>query len=70
MDKITMIGFVIEACIFLIPFLTVMVKLGKTLEKVEQLEKKVASFNNIDSKLSVIENKIDMLIGGKIKIET
>lgn len=60
---------IIEAVIFMIPILTLFVKIGKYAQQIEDLQRQVNSMNDIESRLSTIESKLDLLIEGKIKIE-
>lgn len=38
--------------------------------RIENLEKRIDKFDSIESRLSSMESKIDLLVQGKIKIDT
>ena len=69
LEKSTMIALLIEAAVFLIPLITLFVKVGKYAEKIETLEKRIDRLDGIESKLNAIDAKVDLLIQGKIKNE-
>ncbi len=68
MDKATFVYALLEGIIFMIPITTLFVKLGRYTQRIDSLEKKVERFENIESRLSTIESKIDLLLEGKIKL--
>lgn len=68
MDKATFIYMLIEAVVFLIPIGTLAVKLGKTLERIDNIEKRLNEYNGISDRLTSIETKLDFILGGKVKL--
>ena len=68
MTKETMIVSIIEAVIFLIPLLSVLIKTGKYVERIDKLEKKIDNLDKIDNKLTEIDTKLSLIMEGKIKL--
>jgi uncharacterized ion transporter superfamily protein YfcC len=60
---------VLEAIIFLIPIATLFVKIGKYSEKIEKLEKRIDDMSSIETRLTTIETKIDLLLDNKLVIQ-
>lgn len=69
MDKAAATYVFIEAVIFMIPIITLFIKTGRYIQRIEQLEKRLESYDTIDNRLTAIETKIDLLLEGKIKNE-
>ena len=69
MDKAAAVYVFIEAVIFMIPIITLFIKTGRYIQRIEQLEKRLESYDTIDNRLTAIETKIDLLLEGKIKSE-
>ncbi len=67
MDKATIFYMILEFIIMCIPIGTLAVKLGRVLQRVSTLEEKIKDYNGIDSRLTAIETKIDLLLNGKVK---
>lgn len=67
MDKSTIFYMILEFIVMCIPVGTLAVKLGRVLQRVATLEEKVKQYNGIDSRLTAIETKIDLLLDGKVK---
>lgn len=66
-DKAIMVYLIIEALIFLIPLITLFVKVGRYADKIDTLEKRIDRLDGIENKLNAIDAKVDLLIQGKIK---
>lgn len=60
---------ILEGIAFLIPIITLFVKIGRYSERIDSLEKRLDKFDSIDNRLSQIEAKVDLLIKGQIKNE-
>lgn len=69
MDKAAIFYVVIEAIIFMIPLITLFIKIGRYSERVDKLEKRLDNYDSIDNRLTAIETKIDLLLDGKIRTE-
>ncbi len=67
MDKATIFYMILEFIVMCIPVGTLAVKLGRVLQRVATLEEKIKQYNGIDSRLTAIETKIDLLLDGKVK---
>ena len=64
-----MLPVIIEAVLFMIPLITIFIKIGKYAERIDGLEKQVRDFNTLDNRLTSIETKIDLLLQGKLKTD-
>ena len=60
--NITVIVSIIEAIIFLVPFISIFVKLGKTLQRVEHLEEQIKDMKDVHEKLASIDAKIEIIM--------
>lgn len=69
MDKSAAVYVIIEAVIFMIPLITLFIKIGRYSERVDKLEKRLDNYDSIDNRLTAIETKIDLLLDGKIKTD-
>ena len=69
MEKSVFVFMVIEAIIFLMPLATLFAKIGRYSEKIEKLEKKVEDMSSIETRLTTIETKIDLLLDNKLVVQ-
>lgn len=62
LEKAEMIALLIEAAIFLIPLVTLFVRVGKYAEKIETLEKRIDRLDGIEKKLATIEANLNIIM--------
>lgn len=60
--NVTVVVSIIEAIIFLVPFISIFIKLGKTLQRVEHLEEQIKDMKDVNEKLASIDAKIEIIM--------
>lgn len=68
MEKAIMVYLIIEGVIFLLPLISLFMKLGRYAERIDKLEQRIEEMSTIDTRLTTIETKIDLLLADKIKL--
>ena len=68
MEKAIMVYLIIEGVIFLLPLISLFMKLGRYAERIDKLEQRIEEMSTIDNRLTTIETKIDLLLENKLRI--
>ena len=63
-----MVYLIIEGIIFLLPMISLFMKLGRYAERIDKLEQRIEEMSTIDNRLTTIETKIDLLLENKLRI--
>lgn len=63
-----MVYLIIEGVIFLLPLISLFMKLGRYAERIDKLEQRIEEMSTIDNRLTTIETKIDLLLENKLRI--
>ena len=69
MDKALLVYVVIETVVFFIPIMRLFITVGEYKSQIEDIRKRVDQFQSIDTRLTKIETKLDLLLSGKLKHE-